>query len=255
MKKDNNETQIRELLSVYTVEKPDEKRKNETVNLAYRAYLKQRAASPCRLSEQLKIQLTYTPRIFKAISLVYVFIVLCISFGEKSEIGLIAAAAAPILVTLTAPMFQRNLYGDMRELEASCKYNTRRLYAGSMLLGGIYNMAVILVSMAIFSVVSGEPFFRNYLLSLFFFCTSSAVSLIISARFNSWMGNMFGVFYSAVSIGAIAAYSEQFLGFFADIPTFALVLGGIASALCVLLAFKHDISKINKGESKHEIRA
>lgn len=255
MKQDINETQIRELLSAYTVEKPDEKRKNETSNLVYRAYLKQRAASPCRLSEQLKIQLTYTTRIFKAISLVYVFIVLCISFAQKEEVGLIAAAAAPLLVTLTAPMFQRNLYGDMRELEASCKYNTRRLYAGSMLLGGIYNMAVILISMAIFSAVSGEPFFRIYLLSLFFFCTSSAVSLLISARLNSWMGNIFGVFYSAVSIGAIAAYSEPFLELFAEIPTFVLFLGGAVSVLGVYFAFKHDIDKIKKGESKHEIGA
>lgn len=251
----NNDSDLKNILGAYTVLTPDEKKKAEAVSCARSVYLKQRVTAPCKLWQQLKIQLTYAPRLFWAASFIYILIVFCMSFGSEPELGLIAAATAPLLVTLTAPFVQRNIYGDMRELEASCKYNTRRLYSGGMLLGGIFDMAALFISTALFSAVSGTQFVRIWLLSLMFFCTSSFISLLISAWFKTWMGNIFGVFYSAVSIGAISAYSEYFIRLFSKIPTFNLVLGGVISALSVYFAFKRDIKKLKKGARSNEIRA
>lgn len=198
---------------------------------------------------QIKIQLTYIPHIFWAACLVYLFIIVCVTLIERPESGIITAALAPLLFTLTAPFLQRNIYGSMRELEASCKYNTQRLYAGSMAIGGTVNMVVMLVSSAIFSAVAGAPFIKLWFASIFFFCTSSAFSLILSVKINSWMSGVFGAVYSVLLIIVVETFGEALIELSALISTFHAAIAGVLSVIVFVLTFKWSFKILNqKGE-------
>lgn len=166
---------------------------------------------------------------FFILSLIYLIVVFAISLNAQSKISpLVSCFLTPFLAvgSLGCIYFSSSL--QFLEIESACLYKPESVFAGRLVLCGIYDLIVVCIS----SIIS-ETFFYTVTLSLIAFLLSSIATLSMCTVFNvkSVIGLSAGIL--CILVGSVVSQSELTI----RIQTFlwSLPLGNITITLFVLL--------------------
>lgn len=166
---------------------------------------------------------------FFILSLIYLIVVFAISLNTQSTISpLVSCFLTPFLAvgSLGCIYFSSSL--QFLEIESACLYKPESVFAGRLVLCGIYDLIVVCIS----SIIS-ETFFYTVTLSLIAFLLSSIATLSMCTVFNvkSVIGLSAGIL--CILVGSVISQSE--LTFRIQSFLWRLPLGNITVALFMLL--------------------
>ncbi len=166
---------------------------------------------------------------FFVLSLIYLIVVFEISLNSQSTIfPLVSCILTPFLAVggLGCIYFSSSL--QFLEMESACLYKPETVFAGRLVLCGIYDLIIVCIS----SMIS-ETFFYTITLSLIAFLLSSIAVLSMCSIFNikSVIGLSAGIL--CILVGSVVSQSEITI----RIQSFlwGLPLGNITITLFVLL--------------------
>lgn len=166
---------------------------------------------------------------FFILSLIYLTVVFAINLNAQSTIyPLVSCILTPFLAvgSLGCIYFSSSL--QFLEMESACLYKPESVFAGRLVLCGIYDLIVVCIS----SIIS-EAYFYTITLSLIAFLLSSIATLSMCTIFNikSVIGLSAGLL--CILVGSVVSQSEVTI----RIQSFlwSLPLGNITITLFVLL--------------------
>jgi len=117
---------------------------------------------------------------FFVLSLIYLVVVFVIALNSQSAISpLIACIVTPLLAVGSVGCIYFSSSPGFLEMESACLYKPETIFAGRLVLCGIYDLAVICIG----SVIS-ETFFYTVTLSLVAFLISATAVLSMCSMFN-----------------------------------------------------------------------
>lgn len=141
---------------------------------------------------------------FFVLSLIYLVVVFVITSNSQSAISpLIACIMTPLLAVGSVGCIYFSSSPSFLEMESACLYKPESVFAGRLVLCGIYDLAVVCIG----SLIS-ETIFYTVTLSLIVFLISATAVLSMCSMFNvkTVIGLSAGMVF--VFIGSVVSQSE-----------------------------------------------
>lgn len=141
---------------------------------------------------------------FFVLSLIYLVVVFVITSNSQSAISpLIACIMTPLLAVGSVGCIYFSSSPSFLEMESACLYKPESVFAGRLVLCGIYDLAVVCIG----SLIS-ETIFYTVTLSLIAFLISATAVLSMCSMFNvkAVIGLSAGMVF--VFIGSVVSQSE-----------------------------------------------
>lgn len=235
-----NKKEIADVLSLYEIEQYSKEAKDNLK--AQISVINTRHIPEFSLSGFLSGVVKGLSRWFFVLSLVYLVVVIVITSNSQSVVSpLIACIMTPFLAVGSIGCIYFSSSPEFLELESACLYKSESVFAGRLVLCGIYDLAVVFIG----SLISDTVFF-TITLSLIAFLFSASVVLLLCSMFNVKSviilsaGMVFVFFGFAISQNEITTQAQKFLF---DLPiiniVFVLLLLILSALLIGFIAIKN----------------
>ena len=244
MRKRIEEQQLRKVLHQYTVPVPRPEQKELTKLIASRALAKKPLTQGKPLSQRLREQAAYISPItwiLQAIGLLLAFSGL--TGSNESQFFTTLSIMAPLLGIIGGCELIRSYGHNMWELEMSCRYNLRSIFAVKMLILGCADFLVL--AAAIYGTgLSGTKFALTAVMVLVPFNLSNSLYLWLIIKLRHRCTNYVlagtGVFLSLTMLwinGALnqTLFATVFSQYMVTIPILAVSLALVIAAAAILL--------------------
>lgn len=115
----------------------------------------------------------------------YIALLLLISFIVADDIKIIfICALSPFLAVGSVGAVYYNIQPSSIELESSCLYKPKTIFAGKFLMCGIFDLVLVVFGSVVASLLGGSSVKRAVILSLLGFALSSLIVLSLCAIFK-----------------------------------------------------------------------
>lgn len=200
-----NNSKLKKALNSYTVGEPSAQKIEKTKELVMSVSIPKSAPvfSPVRF---LKSQLHTMRKSFWLICIIYLAVVLSICFFIKDSQSVIAlCSATPFLTVAAVPTLFYNSNALSMELESSCLYKPKTVFAAKTVICGAFELSVVSVCSVLCAFWGDKEVKLILIMGFLSFLLSAVITLVLCTMFKTQTGVL-------ISVGLFCCMSGVLLG-------------------------------------------